>query len=160
MLDIITIGNATLDVFAHVHPRVFNGNICFLPGSKVEVEDIDFFTGGGASNVAVGLSRLGLKTGIVAVLGNDTSKQAILDELKREKVSTSLLSFSKKNRTPYSVILTGFHRDRIVLTYPGAVKELASGKPINFNKINSKWIYVSSFHSSPVVLKKIFAHAR
>ena len=160
MLDVITIGNATLDVFAHVHPRVFKGNICFLPGSKIEVEDIDFFTGGGASNVSVGLSRLGLKTGIVAMLGNDESSKVIVDELKREHVSTSLISFSKKNRTAYSVILTGFHRDRVVLTYSGAVKELAQGNAIKLNELNAKWIYVSSFHSSPNILKKIFSYAR
>jgi len=160
MLDVITIGNATLDVFVHVHPRVFRGNICFLPGSKVEAEAVDFFTGGGAGNVAVGLSRLGLKTGIIAVLGSDQSSKIIVDELKGEKVSTALISFSKKNSTPYSVILTGFHRDRIVLTYSGAVKELATGKPIKFSRLDSKWLYVSSFHSPPNILKKIFSHAR
>ena len=160
MLDIIAIGNATMDVFVHVHPRVFKGAIGFVPGSKVEVEDIDFFTGGGASNVAVGLSRLGLKTGIIAMLGNDESASAIIDELKKEKVSTSLISFSSKNRTAYSVILTGFHRDRVVLTYSGAVKELAQGGAIKSGKLDSKWIYVSSFHSPSNVLKKIFSHAR
>ena len=160
MLDVIAIGNATMDVFVHVHPRVFKGNISFVPGSKVDVEDVDFFTGGGASNVSVGLARLGLKAGVVAMLGNDPSSRVIVDEFRKEGVSTRLLGFSKKNRTAYSVILTGFGRDRVVLTYKGSTQELATGLPVKLGRLRSKWIYVSSFHSSGESLKKIFLHAQ
>ncbi len=155
MLDVISIGNATEDVFIKIHSRVFRQGVCFLPGAKVEVEEINCFTGGGATNTAVAFSRLGLKTGIVASIGGDISGSNILNELKRERVNTSLMVVSKKFCTAYSAILTGFGRDRIILTYRGATAQLNNERHIKWNKLKSKWFYISSFHTKPKVLKKL-----
>lgn len=155
MFDIISIGNATKDVFIEIHPKVFKHEVCFLPGTKVEVEEINYFTGGGATNTAVAFSRLGLKTAIVASIGKDSSGDEILNELRKERVNNSLIAVSKKFRTAYSAILTGFGRDRIILTYRGATAQLNDERLIKWNKLKTGWFYISSFHTKPKMLRKI-----
>ena len=71
MLDIITVGSATLDVFLRSSDFKIGKRgreKLVLEGGKVEVEEVFFQSGGGATNTAVGFSRLGLKTAAVARL--------------------------------------------------------------------------------------------
>ncbi len=155
MFEIISIGSATKDVFVFIHPKVFKGDICFLPGSKIEAKKISVFTGGGATNTIVGFKKMGLKTGIIAVIGKDKNGEAIEKELKKEKISTKYLIKSKTKKTHYSVILTGFHRDRVILTYRGATGSIKDLNSINWKKIKTKWIHLTSLHGSFNIVKKI-----
>src|SRR3989338_2988770 len=162
LFDVVSVGSATRDVFVRVHPKVFKGNICFLPGSKVEVEEVDYFSGGGATNSAVAFSRLGLKAAALCSLGKDLNAERILKELKKERVSTALVEFSKEKKTAYSVILTGFGRDRVILAYRGATAQLNDAKKIPWRKLEemkAKWLYVSSLHAKIGVLRKLFLFA-
>src|SRR3989338_9445401 len=95
MYDIITVGSATLDVFAHAKfsetikikdPKGETSLLAFPLGAKIIIEDIDFTVGGGGTNTAVALSRLGFKTGYIGKLGKGTNSDFIHRELKKEKV--------------------------------------------------------------------------
>ncbi|MCH7902347.1 hypothetical protein IIC68_01185, partial [archaeon] len=109
------------------------------------------------TNTATGFARLSLKTGIMSSLGDDESGERIIREMEQEKINTKLLTKLKGKNTAYSVILTGFGRDRVILHYAKAAK-ISEGH--NANKLNSKWFYISSLHSKPELLKKIVARAR
>jgi len=69
MYDVITIGTATQDVFLKSRDfkvlkdeRFITGQAeCFALGAKIEVPDIFFTTGGGATNAAVTFARQVLK---------------------------------------------------------------------------------------------------
>ena len=158
-IDIICFGSATEDIFVKIHPKMLGKNLCFYPGAKIEIEEIGCFSGGGAANTAVGFSRLGLKTGIVTVIGPDLEGKQILSELKKEKVNTFGAFKDKKAKTSRSVILTGFGKDRVVLNYSKALNALAQ-KHIDWQKLESKWFYISSLHKKPALFKKLvgFAH--
>ena len=54
-----------------------------------EVRRFSRYLGGSSANMAVGLSRLGAKVGIVACLGTDSLSQYLIDFLKKEHVDTS-----------------------------------------------------------------------
>ncbi|MEM4257522.1 MAG: carbohydrate kinase family protein [Candidatus Diapherotrites archaeon] len=160
MFDVISIGSATEDVFVFVPKSNFQTEECvFLPGSKVEINDVIFSIGGGSTNSAVAFSRLGLKTGTLFVIGNDESGKKILAEMKKEKVNTKHCIITKKSETSYSVILTGFGRDRVILFYRGAT-ELFESEKINWKKVKSKWFYISSLHSKGNLLREIFSHTQ
>lgn len=161
MLDVISVGNATLDVFVHVANRhLKSGKLCLEQGSKIEVDNISFATGGGATNTAVAFSRLGLKTGIVCALGKDESAKKILKELKKEKVDCAGIAEIPKFKTAYSAILTGFGGDRVILTYGGATGHLEKESLIKWKFLEkAQWVYAGSFHSEPRLLKKIFGFA-
>ena len=158
MLDVISIGSATEDVFVHVPEKFLaKHSFVFKPGTKIEIEQMEYFTGGGATNTATSFARLGLRTGIMGALGEDESAERIIKEMKKEKINTKLLKKLKGKNTAYSVILTGFGRDRVILHYAKAAK-ISDGK-INVSNLNAKWFYVSSLHSKPELLKKIVARA-
>ncbi len=160
MLDVLCIGNATLDVFIQINKKNTNKNMVCLPlDGKIEAKKISYETGGGATNTSVGFTRMGLKTGILSMVGFDQSGTAILNNLKKEKILTDLILKDKKHNTSYSAIITGFGRDRVILTYSGAAKHV-SEKNLPFTKMNSKWFYISSLHAKPKALKKIFDFAQ
>lgn len=157
-LDIISIGSATEDVFVHV-PEKFSKDSCiFRAGAKIDINSMEYFIGGGATNTSVAFSRLGLKAGILCAVGEDGAGESVLKELKKEKVNTSSVMRIKGKNTSYSVILTGFGRDRVILCYSGITAMLAE-KEINWGKINSEWLYISSLHTTPQFLRKIAQHS-
>lgn len=158
--SITCFGSSTRDVFVQVDQDYFKKNLCFLPGSKVDVLDMGSFSGGGATNTAVGFSRLGLDTAIVSAVGNDNEGEEIRKELAREKVDCTNLVTEKNKRTSYSAIITGFGKDRVILNYTGATAALEHEKKIKWDRINSDWLFVSSLHGKGELLKKIFAHAK
>jgi sugar/nucleoside kinase (ribokinase family) len=155
MFDVVCVGSATEDIFVFVHPRIMKGNLFFVPGSKVEASEIKRFTGGGATNSAVAFSRLGFKTGVVSTIGVDESAKKIVAELKKEKISTVHLVRLGELRTACSVILTGFHRDRVVLHYKG-IPHGGVWNKIRWESVLAKWAHVSSTRQSFGGLKKVF----
>ncbi len=160
MLDIACVGNATIDAFISLMGTVKKGNLLLPVGSKKEVQSIFYSTGGGATNTAVGFRRLGLRTAVLAAIGNDPGGKIVLRELRREKVSTRLIARLAGYNTAYSAILTGFGQDRIILVYGGATTHLGEERHIRWAWLSqTKWLHVSSFHSHPKILQKILLFA-
>ena len=54
-----------------------------------QVRRFSRYLGGSSANMAVGLSRLGARVGIVGCLGNDSLSQFLMEFLKSEKVDTA-----------------------------------------------------------------------
>jgi len=157
MFDVITIGSATRDVF------LMSRNFKLLhqnksAGAKIEVEKVIFSTGGGATNAAVTFSRQGLKTATIIKTGKDMLADYILDELKKEKISSFAVKDNKKG-TDYSTILIEPSGERTVLVYYGASRDLEVFE-IPFNKIQSKWAYIAPGDISFSTIEKIFSHLR
>jgi len=151
MYDIITFGSATQDI--RLKSKAFKiledkedfatgEGLCFTLGSKIEVEDIDFTSGGGGTNTAVGFSRQGFKTAYCGSIGDDIAGKEILQELKKEKVNTSFILTKKGKHTNHSVIIFGEKNDRTILAYRGA-SELLTKEEIPWNKLKTKWIYLA-----------------
>jgi len=160
MFDIISVGNATIDAFICLKGKVVKGNLLLPVGSKREIESIFYSTGGGATNTAVGFKRLGLKTGIFVAIGDDPAGKIVLRELRREGISTKLVTMLPDFNTAYSAILTGFGGDRIILVYGGATTHL--GKKRHIRKAwleRTRWLHVSSFHCKESVLKALLSFA-
>src|SRR3990167_4561440 len=91
MFDVVTIGSATRDVlmrseqFKIIEDKGFvtGQGECFALGSKIEIKDVVFTSGGGGTNTAVTFSRQGLKTSSVGAIGDDFNGKDITDELNR-----------------------------------------------------------------------------
>ena len=158
MYDVITVGSATVDVFARtrfselikiIDPKGETDLLAFPSGTKILIDELEFTTGGGGTNSAVALSRLGHKVGFVGKLGTGTNSDFILNDLKKEKID--LICSRGKGHSGYSVILDTLEHDRTILTYKGINDEL-SNKDISYKKIKTKWFYFSamleeSFHT-------------
>ena len=143
MYDVITVGSATVDAFAETAEKYFKGKDYSYPvGSKILLQDLHFSVGGGGTNTAVSLARLGLKTAFLGKLGDDDNARTVKEYLKKEKINTSLV-VQGHGKTGYSVVLDAKHHDRSILTYKGVNNTLSEGD-IDFNKLDAKWVYFSS----------------
>lgn len=145
-LDILSIGDCTLDVFLNlsegrVQCRIDNNfcEICFSYGDKIPVDEVLQIPGtGNAANLAIGSSRLGLKSAICAIIGNQTVGQSIVNNFKKEKVSTKYLIKDLKSPTNYSAIIN-YKGERTIFSHH-------EDRNYKFPKISipPKWIYLTS----------------
>jgi sugar/nucleoside kinase (ribokinase family) len=140
--DVICVGSAAIDCFVTI-PIDFKD---IKHGSKVLIEDMKLFTGGGGSNVAVGLARLGIHSGFIGEVGDDVSAEMIRNELKKEDVDF-LVKHHSRHKTAYSVVLEskakGGATDRAILVYKGASSDLYPSE-IHKNLIRCGWFYFAS----------------
>ncbi|MBI2058091.1 MAG: carbohydrate kinase family protein [Candidatus Yanofskybacteria bacterium] len=165
MFDIITIGSATRDVLLKAegfelrkHEDSPSGaEQCFPLGSKIEIKEVVFATGGGAANASVTFARQGLKTACISVVGQDFNGQEILAELKKEKVETKYFQKHDDDFTAYSVILVHPSAERTILSYKGEGQHFDLAK-VPFNKIKSKWLFLNSLGGNYDLLKAIVEH--
>jgi ribokinase len=128
-------------------------------GAKADVNNITFSTGGGATNAAVTFARQGLHAQFMGTIGHDPAGQAVLDDLDREGVDTTHVSYSERYQTGYSVLLLAPNGERTILTYRGASTHY-DAKHYDLKDIDADWLYVSSMAGSMEVLDKIFAQAK
>ncbi len=167
MHDIITIGSATKDVFLIskgfklIKSKQFKTGVgeCFAYGSKIELGDIYFDTGGGATNAAYTFANLGLKSSVVSKVGKDIYGLEIMHILADKRIDVSNLMPDKQHQTAYSTILITPGGDRTILVYRGASANFTE-KDFNWPKLKTKWFYISSLAGNLNLLKKIFTFAK
>ena len=127
--DIIVVGSTTQDVFVDTKNALFHNTgrqdcVRVDFGSKILVENIRFAVGGGAHNTAVNFQRMGFKTAVVSVVGNDTVGATIQKTLAHEGIDTSFL-VKKQGHSSYSLILDSLGRERTILAYKGVNDDLS-----------------------------------
>lgn len=71
----------------------------------VVIDDISSTTGGDALNASVGLTRLGMKTGFLSVLGSDPWGKSVLADLSRKGVDVSAVQIRDDFHTGVSYVL-------------------------------------------------------
>jgi ribokinase len=164
---ILSIGAAVQDVFlSHsdefkpVTDKSLHEQVMQLEmGAKADVNNIEFSTGGGATNASVTFSRQGIQALFMGTIGHDPAGQAVLDELDKEGVDTQYVSYSKTLNTGYSVLLLAPNGERTILTYRGASTHYDK-KNFELQHVQADWLYVSSMAGSMDVLSDVFSQAR
>ena len=166
MFDVITIGSATRDAF--VKSKAFKilqtkqfptGKALGISlGSKIHVDELNFYIGGGAVNTALTFARQGLKTAVFAVVGKDPGGQEVERVLKEEGVFRDLLQIDKKDHTSYSIVLTVGKNGRSILRYDGAVWHFPK---VPKKLSQTKWLYINHLGGEGVkLLPEIFKLAK
>lgn len=166
-IKILSVGAAVQDVFlshsdefAPVSDRAAHEQFMRLElGAKADVNNITFSTGGGATNAAVTFARQGLHALFMGTIGHDPAGQAVLDDLDKEGVDTTHVSYSNKFSTGYSVLLLAPNGERTILTYRGASTHYHANN-FELDDVEADWMYVSSMSGSFDVLDKLFHQAR
>lgn len=143
--DFIGIGDITIDAFirlkeAAVHCKLNHEEceICLKFGDKVPYQDVFIVPAvGNSANASVAAARLGLKSALVANVGDDRHGQECIDALKKSGVATEYVKVNECCKTNYHYVLW-YDNDRTIL--------------IKHNKYHyelpdiddPKWIYLSS----------------
>ena len=157
MYDIVTFGSAAQDI--HVKSKAFKilkdgkdfstgEGICLTLGSKIEVEDITFSTGGGGTNTAATFVKQGFVTAFCGAIGADTAGLEIVRELKLLGINTGLVVKKKEKHTNQSIIISNVGEDRTILVYRGA-SDVLTNEDIPWKKIKkAKWFYLAPLAGS------------
>ena len=143
--DIITIGDATIDTFCTLeaeselyHLDKKGEWLCLRYGSKIPVKAVNTVIGAGnAANVAMGTHRLGLKTALHTILGDDAKGQAIKERLARHAIGTEYISLERNTHTSSATVID-YRGDRTILVH----HDEHQYKVLKFAE--TKWMYFSS----------------
>jgi len=103
--QVLTIGRSSIDLYSQNIGAAFE-----------EIQGFDAFVGGSPLNIAVGCSRLGIKTSLLTAVGQDKVGSFILNFLNRENIDTSLIP-TKANARSSAVVLGIEPPDRFPLVF-------------------------------------------
>ena len=163
---ILSVGAAVQDVF--LQGKIFkphkdcDGDMIeeFELGSKNDIDGVIFSTGGGATNASVTFARQGLHAMYLGKVGDDVAGRAILDDLHKDGVDTSLVGLSNNGYgSGFSCILLAPSGERTILAYRGASAHY-SIKTADFHDTKPEWIYLTSLDGNFEVLHTVFAYAQ
>ena len=148
-LDLLSIGDASIDVFltpteSETLCRIDTKEcfIAFSYGDKIPVKNLEFSVGGNAANNAVGITRLGLKTGIVLTLGDDNVGNLIIEKLSQEKVDMTFAIQQPSTSSNYSTVIN-YSGERTIFTYHAPRSyEFPVALPV------TPWVYLTSMGES------------
>ncbi len=142
--DLIAIGDAKIDAFLtvdnsnkHFRLNKDTDELCVKLGDKAFVDNIHILPGGNASNVAVSISRLGFKAAIIAEIGKGVFSEKVIENFKKENVSTDLLKITDVN-TSLSLVIN-YQSERTILS-----ERIEKENDFDFSNISADWIYLTS----------------
>ncbi|MCL2095111.1 carbohydrate kinase family protein [Candidatus Saccharibacteria bacterium] len=162
MLRAITLGDAVQDIFvagSALHSASRDGRRIFDRlelGQKHNVEEFHNLTGGGALNVAVGLSKLGYEVSFCGALGKDAAGLALSAAMEAEDVDTSEVRWSERYPTSTSLILIDQFGERTILTHRGVIDSYNWTDLDRLTELGADVIHVTTMGKNYKILPALF----
>lgn len=141
-LNVLTIGSATIDIFAtlgrHEVERLtlHNANSSFLlleEGRKGDADSITDYFGGGAINTAVGAARLGATVSCMIKVGDDLDADRITERLNQENISPDCIIRTQEDCTGRAVLVDGYTHN------PTIYSARAANTLLNWDDVLGHW---------------------
>ena len=146
--DVFCIGKTTIDQFLilneltlkyHLDPKT--GFLSFKHGEKIDVEKFEFCLGGNATNVAVGLARLGLSAALCSETGDDEFGLKIGNELAMENIDRSHMVHTKNAPSSFSVIIN-FKGERTIF-----MQRMERKHNFQIDDISTDYVFLTSLET-------------
>lgn len=166
MQKVIVIGAAVVDVLLKSSAlKTVKGHevpgglaMCEMVGGKLEAEDSMVASGGGGTNVGVGLHRLGEAVKIISRIGKDHLGDVMVKQLMSEGLDLSMLQ-KGEGKTGLSVVLVSEDGGRSIVTYRGE-SGLVNANEISWDEVKkADWIQVSSLGGEMQLLEDLILFA-
>jgi len=166
MKRVVTVGSAVVDVlvksssFRVLKSHAVQGGValCEVYGGKLEAEEIVTEVGGGGTNVALGLKRLGVLARPLSVVGDDDWGGWIKKNLKREGLEIEGIK-KITGRTAMSVVLVAYDGGRSIITQRG-VGDKMGAEDLDWKTLEkADWVQVSSLGGNTTLLEDIVLYA-
>lgn len=148
-LDLLSVGDANLDAFIVPSESESLCNIdtkkcliAFSYADKIPVKNLEFSVGGNAANNAVGTKRLGVNTGTVLTLGDDSTGAIIVEKLKKENIDLTYVIQQPATLSNFNVVIS-YTGERTIFTYHSP---RSYEFPVNLPK--TPWMYLTSMGES------------
>jgi ribokinase len=164
MARIVSIGAALQDVYLIDHDDFGTNKRGFFNqlelGTKVDIDKIQFSTGGGATNAATTFARSGHESIFMGCIADDTAGTAIINSLDDEGIDSSYVTYVNNIHTGYSVLLLAPNGERTILTCRGASAKFDALNPDDLDNIHPDWLYVTTFRGNMDMLDQFFTKAK
>ncbi|MCJ7769140.1 MAG: carbohydrate kinase family protein [Dehalococcoidales bacterium] len=136
-IEIIGLGALNIDNIYRVERILEDG--------EALVDEVKSFPGGSAANTIYGLSKLGIETGFVGVVGDDDEGRLLIQGFDKTGVDTSHIIVKTREKTGITLCLSDFSGKRSIYVIPGANNSL-SLDDIDLSYINeAMFLHISSF---------------
>jgi len=146
-MDVIGFGALNLD-------RLYKVERLAKEGEHVEILEFEEFPGGSAANTIAGLARLGLDTGFIGAIGNDSEGKILLDDFKNSGVNTDGISILE-GRTGIIIGFVDSKGERTLYPYPGVNSKLEFKNGLVEYSKNTRYLHLSSFvNNKQLVIQK------
>jgi sugar/nucleoside kinase (ribokinase family) len=112
-------------------------------GKLALIDQLELHLGGCASNAAVDLEKIGIKTAVIGKVGDDGFGSFVINEMKRNNVNVEGIIVSKTSKTSASVVSVHSNGERSFLHHIGANADIVADD-INLSIIlNSKILFIA-----------------
>jgi len=146
-LDVVCFGALNMDKLYRVNRIAREEEESVIMGFKES-------PGGSAANTAVGLARLGIKTGYIGKVSNDREGKLLLDNFKTEGVDTRGVMVSKEGRSGVVIGFVDVKGER-ALYVNQSVNDTIEFKEIDLEYARSaKILHLTSFEDKPFKAQK------
>ena len=155
-LDLLVLGEANVDLLARAEDPTP------VYGQEKLLQDLLLAIGGSASIFACQAARLGLRTALAGVVGDDEFGRFVLRALAERGVDTARVRTLDGRKTGATLSLTAAH-DRALLTYAGTIAALESAMIDPLWLEQARHVHVASYFLQPALaagLPELLAHAR
>ena len=153
--NILVIGDVMLDKY------IWGDVERISPEAPVQVVEVteESYSPGGAANVANNIAALGSKVIMAGIVGNDTTKEELVEELKKRGIDTSGLIVDESKRTIRKVRVFGKSQQLLRFDYEkkGYVGKETEDRILDFlkSKIKSVDAVIVSDYAKGVVTKTL-----
>lgn len=149
MLDLISIGNISIDLFFKGNSLTYyDGRFQLAVGGKYEADRFYQSIGGGGANVAIGSAKHGLRTAVWGMIGDNPFKKVILEELDEANVSTRYIEIVQGVNNVSSILLSP-KGERTIIHYSPQNTQLKKYRPSLHELLKAKMVYMGNLaHSS------------
>jgi len=156
-LDLLVLGDCNPDL-------LLSGGAVEPAFGQIErvVDQAELVIGGSGAITACGAARLGLRAGLVAVVGDDSFGRFMRESLAERGVDVSGIAVDGERPTGVSVVLIR-GSDRAILTALGTIPELSVAMVERAQLQTTRHLHVSSFflqHRLRLELPALLANAR
>lgn len=150
-IDILAIGDIATDVFIKITEAETKCDIhgdhcklCLNYGGKIPYESAKICHAvGNSSNFAIGASRLGITSALMANMGDDKDGADCLDILKKEKVDTNFIKIESGKPSNYHYVLW-YDKEHTILTKHEKYEYEWTNTKESKEYHSPSWIYLSS----------------
>jgi sugar/nucleoside kinase (ribokinase family) len=168
--DLLTIGNAIVDVIAHaeddflLREAIHKGAMNLIDEARAEhlfqvMGPATIISGGSAANTAVGAAMLGAKTGFIGKVKTDETGRLFTHDIRAVGVDFASLPATAGPATARSFIFVTPDGERTMNTYLGACQNLTEAD-IGADEIQAaKILYLEGYLWDPPEAKKAFVKA-
>ncbi len=145
MLDLISLGTIAIDIYYKGASLTEDGERFELAvGGKYFVDHFYECLGGGAANVAIGVTRAGLSAGLIAKIGENPFKKLILEKLDAAGIRYKQLCQMEEDYINISSVLLSKSGEKTVVNYRTPHQSFAHTQEEFEKLLHAKNIYMAN----------------